>query len=121
MSLKDARAHWQFTVEEATEALKASANGIFEVLSGHGTMTIEYYAPRGTDGQSTHVQDEIYVIAAGTGTFFKAGERPPFKPGDIIFVEAGVEHRFLDFTDDFGTWVIFYGPKGGEAPGTPTA
>jgi hypothetical protein len=25
-------------------------------------------------------------------------------------------HRFEDFTDDFATWVIFYGPEGGERP-----
>jgi hypothetical protein len=23
-------------------------------------------------------------------------------------------HRFEEFTDDFYTWVIFYGPDGGE-------
>jgi hypothetical protein len=28
-----------------------------------------------------------------------------------------VPHRFEDFTHDFGTWVIFYGPEGGEQPG----
>jgi hypothetical protein len=27
-----------------------------------------------------------------------------------------VPHRFENFTDDFGTWVIFYGPEGGERP-----
>jgi len=32
----------------------------------------------------------------------------------VIFVEAGVEHRFEDFTDDFETWVVFWGPQGGE-------
>jgi hypothetical protein len=30
-------------------------------------------------------------------------------------VPAGVPHRFVDFSDDFETWVVFYGPKGGEA------
>ena len=24
-------------------------------------------------------------------------------------------HRFVDFSDDFGTWVVFWGPEGGEA------
>jgi mannose-6-phosphate isomerase-like protein (cupin superfamily) len=33
---------------------------------------------------------------------------------DVLFVPAGVEHRFENFTDDFTTWVIFYGQKGGE-------
>jgi len=25
-----------------------------------------------------------------------------------------MEHRFVDFTDDFTAWVVFYGPSGGE-------
>ena len=35
--------------------------------------------------------------------------------GEALFVPAGVEHRFEDFTPDFATWVFFYGPEGGEA------
>ena len=52
----------------------------------------------------------------GTGTFVHDGERTPFGPGDALFVAAGREHRFEDFSDDFATWVIFWGPPGGEQP-----
>jgi hypothetical protein len=41
-------------------------------------------------------------------------ERVPFGPGDFLFVAAGVPHAFETFTDDFKTWVIFFGPKGGR-------
>ena len=82
---------------------------------GHGSMIVEYYAPRGSDRQQPHTRDELYVIAAGTGTFLNGDARHPFTPGDVIFVPAGVVHRFEDFSDDFATWVIFYGPEGGEA------
>ena len=27
---------------------------------------------------------------------------------------AGEVHRFERFSDDFATWVFFYGPEGGE-------
>lgn len=84
------------------------------VLS-HGSMIVEYYAPRGTDRQRPHTRDELYVIATGTGTFLNGDTRHPFAPGDVLFVPAGVVHRFEDFADDFATWVIFYGPEGGEA------
>jgi mannose-6-phosphate isomerase-like protein (cupin superfamily) len=47
--------------------------------------------------------------------FNRAGERRPFKPHDVIFVPAGMEHRFEGFSDDFQTWVVFWGPTGGEA------
>jgi hypothetical protein len=39
----------------------------------------------------------------------------PFKVGDVIFVEAHTERRFETFTEDFETWVIFWGTEGGEA------
>ena len=37
-----------------------------------------------------------------------------FGPGDFLFVPAGLPHRFTDFGDTMSTWVMFYGPDGGE-------
>jgi mannose-6-phosphate isomerase-like protein (cupin superfamily) len=55
------------------------------------------------------------VVAAGSGWFVSAETRRPFEAGEVLFVPAGVVHRFEDFSDDFATWVFFYGPEGGEA------
>lgn len=81
----------------------------------HGTMRAGLYRPQGVDPQSTHKQDELYIVASGNGMFVKNGERVPFEPQDLLFVEAGADHRFEDFSDDFATWVVFWGPEGGEA------
>jgi mannose-6-phosphate isomerase-like protein (cupin superfamily) len=91
-------------------------------LMAHGTMTLRYYAPRGQDPQTPHDQDEIYVVVSGSGTFALgrtegALERRAFGPGDAIFAPAGWVHRFEDFSPDFATWVVFWGPKGGEGGG----
>lgn len=80
----------------------------------HGTMSVEVYAPVGVDPQAPHAQDELYLVVAGHGTFVCAGERHAFGPGSAFFVPAGAEHRFEDFSADFVTWVVFYGPPGGE-------
>lgn len=32
-----------------------------------------------------------------------------------MFVPAGMTHRFEDFSADFVTWVVFWGPEGGES------
>jgi mannose-6-phosphate isomerase-like protein (cupin superfamily) len=102
------------SIEQAAEQLKKEAHDRFTVLMKHGTMTVEYYAPQYTDPQSPHKQDEIYVIASGHAIFFRDGERLNCKSGDILFVPAQMRHRFEDFSDDFATWVIFYGKDGGE-------
>jgi len=81
----------------------------------HGSLAVEIYAPRGRDPQTPHTRDEVYVVWQGSGWFVNGPERHPFVPGDVLFVPAGVEHRFEEFTDDFVTWVFFYGPEGGEA------
>lgn len=78
-------------------------------------MSVEIYAPQGRDRQQPHAQDEIYVVIQGHGVFRHGDTTCAFGPGDWLFVPAGVEHRFLEFSADFQTWVIFYGPPGGEA------
>ena len=80
----------------------------------HGTMKVGLYAPVGADTQTPHKQDELYVIVSGSGFFEKGGERRPFTSNDVIFVLAGEDHRFVDFTADFAAWVIFWGVEGGE-------
>lgn len=108
-----------FRLEEASSAvteIRNSGKRPFSIRHTRGTMVLELYAPRGVDDQQPHVQDELYFVTSGSGTFFCDGERVAFGPGDALFAAAGVEHRFEDFTDDFETWVVFYGPEGGEIP-----
>ncbi len=81
----------------------------FEVVFETNEITVELYAPNGTDNQEPHNRDEIYIIAEGTGTFSRDAELVPFGPGDLLFVPAHVPHRFETFSDYFRTWVIFYG------------
>lgn len=101
------------TLAQMRERL-AQSQQPFEVAFAHGTMSVELYQPVGVDLQQPHEQDELYVVASGSGTFVNGPDQHPFGPGDVLFVRAGVEHRFINFTEDFATWVIFYGPKGGE-------
>jgi mannose-6-phosphate isomerase-like protein (cupin superfamily) len=102
---------YKISPDEALLKLLKENEYPFTVMMKHGSMTIEYFAPQETDTQTPHKQDEIYVIIHGHSTFYRDGE---CKHGDILFVPAGMEHRFENFSDDFVVWVIFYGPDGGE-------
>ena len=81
-----------------------------------GSLVVELYAPISVDPQKPHVRDEVYFIVSGSGEFVMDSERTSFSAGDALFVAAGAEHRFENFSADFVTWVVFYGPEGGETP-----
>jgi len=98
----------------AALAALAKAGGKFTTLFRHGTLEVEIYRPVGVDRQKPHMRDELYVIVSGSGTFLNGADRTAFAPGDVLFVPSGIEHRFVEFSADFATWVFFYGPEGGE-------
>jgi len=93
----------------------AKSNALFKEVFTHGSLSVEIYKPDKIDKQNPHSRDEIYVIASGNGSFINDGNQQDVEVGEVLFVAAGKEHRFVDFTDDFSTWVFFYGPEGGEA------
>lgn len=107
---------WKFSLAHVRDAIAARTDGKqFHYPLTHGTMRVGVYAPRGKDTQTPHTQDELYIVISGTGDFVKGNERTAFQPNDILFVEANVPHRFENFSDDFSTWVVFWGCEGGEA------
>ena len=57
-------AEWLVRLAEAKTA-PPEPGRLSALLLRHGSMTLRYYAPKGTDPQSPHDQDEIYVIASG--------------------------------------------------------
>src|SRR5258706_4632264 len=96
------------TLKEALSKLPNPEGKRFATVFEHGTLSVEIYAPRGEDLQQLHTRDEVYIVMQGSGEFINGGARHHFQTGDFLFAPAGVEHRFVNFTDDFPVWVIFY-------------
>ena len=119
------------TPEEA-RTMPVSAGRASPVLLRHGSMELHWLELRTEDTQTPHDRDEVYIVVSGTGMFVRAEDRHPFadggvlplageervpvKPGDALFVPAGTVHRFEATSPDFGAWMVFYGPEGGEVP-----
>ncbi len=104
---------WHARLGDFEAGLAASDRPFFTGLA-HGSMTVELYRPVGKDYQTPHSRDEVYIIRRGSADFLRDGARVSVGAGDALFVPAGMEHRFVDFSDDFDTWVLFWGPEGGE-------
>jgi mannose-6-phosphate isomerase-like protein (cupin superfamily) len=101
------------SVSKALTQLSLSHSPFIELFR-HGSLAVELYQPKKVDLQQPHTRDEVYVVFSGSGEFVNGDKRHQFQSGDLLFVPAGVDHRFENFTDDFSTWVLFYGPEGGE-------
>ena len=55
-----AERHW-FTAAELQRQLPGPAGERFAVALERGSLSIELYAPRGSDPQQPHTRDEVYV------------------------------------------------------------
>jgi mannose-6-phosphate isomerase-like protein (cupin superfamily) len=61
----------------------------------------------GTDVQTPHTEDEIYVVTAGRAVIEAGGEHADVGPGSVIYVPAGEDHRFTSIAEDLALLVIF--------------
>jgi mannose-6-phosphate isomerase-like protein (cupin superfamily) len=77
------------------------------------TMSAGLYAlpADGTDAQTPHHEDELYVVIEGQGSIRVADESRPVGPGSVIFVGAEVSHRFEAITEDLRVLVVFSPPE----------
>lgn len=98
---------YHVTARQAVDAVKASGQPFVELMK-IGAVSVEYYSPVKVDLQSPHLQDELYLIARGHGFLIREEEKLAISAGDVIYVPAHMPHRFVDFSDDFATWVVFF-------------
>lgn len=75
-------------------------------------LSLELYRlPAGaTDPQEPHTEDEVYYIVEGTAKIRIDGESYPVEPGDVVYVERGVDHEFFDIEADLVTLIVFAPP-----------
>jgi len=63
----------------------------------------------GTDEQSPHTEDEIYLVTAGRARLESGGDVADVGPGSVIYVPAGEVHRFTGIAEDLAV-VVFFAP-----------
>ncbi len=90
--------------------------GVFDVEAlSNGSMSLVLFAPEGKDYQTPHEQDELYIVIEGSGVLEVEGVSFDFMQGDVLFVPARKDHRFVEFSEGVKMWAVFWGPSGGES------
>ena len=103
-----------FQISELIAQRARSQKAYLEFLRVPALSMGVYFLPAGgTDPQRPHREDEVYYVVSGRGTARVAGEDRPVAPGALVFVGAGVEHRFHTITEDL-TLLVFFAPAESE-------
>jgi mannose-6-phosphate isomerase-like protein (cupin superfamily) len=101
---------------EARQRVPTPAGERAVLVMKRGTLDVKLSVLVPPNVQTPHEQDEIYFIVSGHGILVHEGKRDAFTAGDLLFVAAGVEHHYEDFSDDLALWRVFFGARGGEIP-----
>jgi len=90
---------------------QASGSKSYLEFLKHPSLSVGLYVlpAGGIDGQEPHTEDEVYYVVSGRGKFTHANEDRPVQVGSILFVAAGVEHRFHSITEALHI-VVFFAP-----------
>ncbi len=62
-----------------------------------------------TDQQQPHKEDEMYYVVSGRARRKVGSEDREVSVGSVIFVEANLEHRFYDISQEL-TALVFFAP-----------
>jgi mannose-6-phosphate isomerase-like protein (cupin superfamily) len=101
-----------FHIDELAAGLKPDEHDYTEFFFGEQlSLTLALWHAGEIDTQTPHTEDEVYHVVRGRARITVAGETQDVTPGSIVFVAAGVEHRFHDITEDLLTLVFWAPPR----------
>ena len=103
-----------FELVDLATAQRAGGKPYHEFLRKDSLSAGLYVLPAGaTDGQQPHAEDEVYYVIGGRARFRAGEEERDVGPGAVLFVAAGIEHRFHDIVEDLSLLVFFAPAEGG--------
>src|SRR4051794_22154110 len=63
------------------------------------------------DDQQPHHEDEVYYVIEGRAVLEVDGDQRPVQAGSVVFVAAGVAHRFHSIASKLSVLVFFTPPE----------
>ncbi|MGW7514700.1 cupin domain-containing protein [Streptomyces sp. NPDC054796] len=102
-----------FRLEEL-EAERAANDGAYLQFLRERHMSVGLYAldKGSTDPQQPHKQDEVYFVVSGRGSLTVGTETTHVARGSVVYVPAGVPHKFHHISEDLRVMVVFSPPEG---------
>ena len=95
------------------EAERSANNGAYLQFLRERHMSAGLYALNAgeQDSQQPHSEDEMYLVVSGRASVTVGEETTTVGRGCVIYVPAGVPHRFHHITEDLRVMVVFSPPE----------
>jgi mannose-6-phosphate isomerase-like protein (cupin superfamily) len=102
-----------FRLDELEAERIANRGAYLQFLREH-TMSAGLYALDAgeLDTQQPHGQDEIYFVVSGRASITVGEDTTQVGRGSVVYVPAGMPHRFHHITEDLRVMVVFSPPEG---------
>ncbi|MCX5200016.1 cupin domain-containing protein [Streptomyces sp. NBC_00237] len=95
------------------EAERAANDGAYLQFLKERNMSAGLYAldAGSTDPQQPHQEDEIYFVVSGRAAITIGMETTQVARGSVVYVPAGVAHKFHHISEDLRVLVVFSPPE----------
>jgi mannose-6-phosphate isomerase-like protein (cupin superfamily) len=101
-----------FEIAQLIEQCSQQQRPYLEFLRTSSLSLGVYMLPAGgVDPQQPHKQDEVYYVVSGNGSIRVGAEERAVRTGSVVFVEAGVDHRFHSIAENLVVLVFFAPPE----------
>ncbi|MFI6003708.1 cupin domain-containing protein [Streptomyces sp. NPDC051366] len=95
------------------EAERLANDGAYLQFLRERNMSVGLYALDAgqSDPQQPHHQDEVYFVVSGRASITVGEETTTVARGSVVYVPAGVVHKFHHITEDLRVLVVFSPPE----------
>jgi len=95
------------------DAERAANSGAYLQFVKERNMSVGLYAldAGALDPQQPHQQDEVYFVVSGRASITVGVETTQVGRGSVVYVPAGVPHKFHHITEDLRVMVVFSPPE----------
>ncbi|MFK0255389.1 cupin domain-containing protein [Streptomyces sp. NPDC090445] len=95
------------------EAERLANDGAYLQFLHERNMSVGLYALDAgqSDPQQPHRQDEVYFVVSGRASITVGEETTTVARGSVVYVPAGVPHKFHHISEDLKVLVVFSPPE----------
>lgn len=101
-----------FVLDDLFATLDVTQHDFGEFLRAPGlSLSVAVWAAGAVDDQEPHLEDEVYYVASGRARLRVGLDDREVAPGSVVYVPAGVEHRFYEISAALYALVFWSPPR----------